>query len=90
MKISDELRKKIENFFPNDTELKNQLLSGNPNVISKIGIISQEGINPSDIITAYENNDMKSIYLKAKKLLELQKLYKDLNEEYYNSCEIQK
>ena len=44
-------------------------------------------MNPEDIVAAYESNDseiMKHLYEKAKKLVELQKLYKDLCFEYYN------
>ena len=88
MNISKELQEKINLLFKNNEELRERLLSGDANAIREIGSISQKGMNPEDIVAAYESNDseaMKYLYEKAKKLVELQKLYKDLCLEYYNS-----
>jgi hypothetical protein len=66
------------------------LRSAARNIMPNIGngIISQKGMNPEDIVDAYESNDsetMKYLYMKAQKLIELQKLYKELCLEYYNA-----
>ena len=55
--------------------------------IREIGSLSQRGISPEDIIVAYESRDSSTInylYHQAKRLVELQELYKDLCIEYYN------
>jgi hypothetical protein len=54
--------------------------------IREIGSISQKGINPDDVIVAYESGDpntMNYLYQQAKRLVGLQELYKDLCFEYY-------
>ena len=87
MNISKELQEKINLYFKNNEGLRDKLLVGDANAIREIGSISQKGINPEDIVTAYESDDsktMKHLYEKAKKIVELQKLYKDLCLEYYN------
>ena len=87
MNISKELQEKINLLFKNNEDLREKLLVGDANAIREIGSISQKGMNPEDIVDAYESNDsetMKYLYKKAKKLVELQKLYKDLCLEYYN------
>mgnify|MGYP003292326837 CR=1 FL=1 len=87
MNISKELQEKINLLFKNNEELRVSLLEGDANAIRQIGSISQKGMNPEDIVVAYESNDsetMKYLYEKAKKLIELQKVYKDLCLEYYN------
>ena len=86
MNTSKELQEKINLLFINNEELRERLLVGDANAIREIGSISQKGMNPEDIVDAYESNDsetMKYLYKKAKKLVELQKLYKDLCLEYY-------
>ena len=88
MNTSKELQEKINLLFKNNDELRERLLAGDANAIREIGLMSQKGMNPEDIVDAYESNDsetMKYLYEKAKKLVELQKLYKDLCLEYYNS-----
>ena len=85
MKFSEELEKKINLIFNNDKEIREQLLAGKSDAISQIGLMSQIGINPEDVVDAYESNDsdtMKYLYNKAKKMLELQELYKALCLEY--------
>ena len=76
--ISDELKEKIKVYFKDYDDLKNKLLSGDENTIKKIGIISQERIAPEDVIKAYESNNMDHLYNKAKKMVELEKIYREL------------
>ena len=74
--------------FENNEELRESFLAGDANAIREIGSISQKGINPEDVIDAcesYDSDAMAYLYKKAQKLIELQKLYKDLCLEYYNS-----
>ena len=87
MSFSKELQEKINMLFADKEEIREKLLAGDVDTIRKIGSASQKGMNPEDIVDAYESNDsetMENIYKKAKKLVELQKLYKDLCLEYYN------
>ena len=89
MNISEELKEKINILFKNNEEVRNKLLAGDVNTISEIGEISQKGINPEEIVNAYKSNDsasMETIYDKAQKLIELQKLYKELYIEYYTQA----
>ena len=54
-------------------------------VIRKIGGLSQKGINPNDVMLAYESGETKNIenlYRRAKRLVLLQELYKELCFEY--------
>lgn len=87
MKITDEMMKKID-LYLNDEELNNNLLSDNidknKNAIQYIGYISQEKINPLDVIKSYENNTMDSLYDNAKRLVELNKIYNQLCDEVYH------
>lgn len=88
MNITKQLQEKINLLLKNNDELRERLLEGDANAISEIGAISQKGINPEDVIQAYESNDsdtMEYLYKKAQKLIELQKLYRELYLEYYNS-----
>ena len=88
MNISKELQEKINLLLKNNEELRAKLLVGDANAIKEIGSISQKGMNPEDIVDAYESNDsetMKYLYEKAKKIVELQKLYRDLCLEYSKS-----
>ena len=90
MNISKELQETINSLFKNNEEVIERLLTGDAEAIREIGSISQKGINPEDIVVAYESNDsetMKYLYGKAKKMIELQKLYKDLCLEYYKNKE---
>ena len=85
MKLSKELQETINVLFENDEEIKEKLLSGDADTIRKIGSASQTRMNPEDIVAAYESNDsemMENVYKEAKKLVELQKLYKALCIEY--------
>lgn len=88
MKASKEIQERINLLFKNNKELREKLLAGDANAIREIGSISQQGINPEDVVAAYESDDsetMKYLYRKSQKLIELQKLYRDLCLEYYKS-----
>ena len=88
MNISKELQEKINLMFKNNEELRKRLLVGDANAIREVGSLSQKGINPEDIVDAYESNDsetMKYLYKKAQIQIELQKLYRELCLGYYNS-----
>ena len=82
MKISNELKKRIEKAFIRNNELRIQLLSGNVDAIHEIGIRSQKNIEPEDVIEAYESDSMDYLYKQAKKMVELKKLYEDLCDYY--------
>ena len=79
--VSDELKERIRKNV-SDTDLKNALLLGNESAITNIGIVSQRGIPSEEIIKSYESGNLDSLYNKAKKMLELQKIYKDLCNEH--------
>lgn len=86
MNISEELKGKINLLFKNNEVVRKKLLLGDADTIREIGMLSQKGINPVDVVDAYESNSgdtMKYLYNKAKKIVELQKLYRELCLEYY-------
>lgn len=75
----------IKILFKNDSEMREQLLSGNVDVIRKIGRISQKEINQEDIVIAFESNDpdtMNYLYNQSKRLVQLQELYRELCYEF--------
>ena len=89
MNTSEELKTKIKLLFKNNEEVRDKLLAGDANTIKEIGSISQKGIDPADVVVAYNSNDseaMKALYDKAQKLIELQKIYRELCLEYYNKA----
>ena len=81
MKFSEELVTKIKTLFDNK-ELQDRLLAGDPDAIREIGSISQKGISPEEVITAYDNGEIEALYKKSKMMVELQRLYKELCLEY--------
>lgn len=86
MNTSKELQERVNALFKNNKALRDKLLAGDAEAIREIGSISQNGINPEDVAAAYESNDsetMKYLYRKSQKLIELQRLYKDLCLDYY-------
>ena len=88
MNLSKELKEKINVIFENNEEVREKLLKGDANIIRKIGLASQKGMNPEELVDAYESNDresMENLYNKAKKIVELQKLYRELCIEYSKS-----
>ena len=87
MSISKETQERINFLFKTNSKMIEKLYKCDAEAIRKIGILSQRGINPDDVIVAYESSDpatMKYLYQQAKRLVELQKLYKELCLEYYN------
>lgn len=80
--IPDELKEKIEINFKIYSDLKNKLLSGDLDAIRQVGIMSQKGIAPEDVIEAYESNNMDYLYNQAKKKVKLQEIYKELCDVY--------
>ena len=86
MNISKENQEKINLLFKNDPEMIEKLCKYDAEAIREVGILSQRGINPDDVIVAYESDDsstMNYLYQQAKRLVELQELYKELCFEYY-------
>ena len=65
--------------------LKQKLLKGDVESIRQIASISQKGINPKDVIEAFESNSFEEVYKEAQRLLELEQLYKELCS-LKNSC----
>ena len=90
MILSNEVQNKIKILFENDSETREQLLLGNAEAVRKIGSISQKGINPEDIVKAFESNNqntMNALYNESKRLVELRELYKELCYEFYQNKE---
>ena len=86
MGISKETQDKINLLFKTNSEMKEKLLQCDADAIREVGSLSQKGMNPDDIIAAYESGNpetMKYLYLQAKRLVGLQELYKELCFEYY-------
>ena len=86
MGISKEIQERINLLFKTNSEMKEKLYKCDAEAIREIGILSQKGINPDDVIAAYESGDPSTIsylYQQAKKLVGLQELYKELCFEYY-------
>ena len=86
MSISKETQEKINLLFKNDPEMIEKLYKCDAEAIRKVGSLSKRGINPDDVILAYESEDpstMNFLYQQAKRLVELQELYRELCFEYY-------
>ena len=86
MGISKEIQERINLLFKTNSKMKEKLYKCDAEAIREIGILSQKGINPDDIIAAYESGDpstMNYLYQQAKRLVGLQELYKELCFEYY-------
>jgi len=85
VKFSEELQEKINLLFKNNEELRTKLLEGDADSIRQIGSLSQKRIDPEDVVEAYESNSDEAkeyLYKKAKKMIALQELYKELCLEY--------
>jgi len=88
MNISKELKERINHIFKTNPEMIEKLYNCDAEAIREIGRLSQRGINPDDVVAAYESGDhstMNYLYQQAKRLVELQELYKELCVEYYNN-----
>lgn len=87
MSISKEIQEKINLLFKSNPEMLEKLYECDAEAIREIGILSQKGINPDDVVVAFESGDkntMNYLYQQAKRLVELQELYKELCFEYYS------
>ena len=78
MKISDELKEKIEELLKDNPKLRDQVLAGDRKAIQEIACIGQENIPPEDIIKAYENDCNEDLYNLAKKKVAYKDLYLEL------------
>lgn len=86
MSASKETQEKINLLFKTNPEMRDRLYNCDAEAIREIGSLSQRGINPDDVVVAYESGDqdtMNYLYQQAKRLVGLQELYKDLCFEYY-------
>ena len=85
MAISKGTTERINFLFKSEPETEEKLLNLDPDSIRNLA--SCGGINPDDFISAYESDDLNAmlqLYYEAKRLSELQKLYKELCFEYCN------
>ena len=85
MELSQELKDKIIKVLGDFPELKEQTLNGELEAIRTIGQISRHGLTAEEIVNMYETGKEKEIYIKAKKLLEMNQLYNDLCNLYYET-----
>ena len=86
MGISKKTKEKINLLFETNPEMLEKLCKCDVEAIREIGISSQRGIDPADVIAAYESGDpstMTYLYQHSKRLVGLQELYKELCLEYY-------
>ena len=86
MSISKETQERINLLFKTNPEMIEKLYKCDAKAIREIGSLSQRGINPADVVVAYESgepNTMNYLYQQAKRLVGLQELYKELCFEYY-------
>ena len=86
MSVSKESQERINLLFKSNPEMIEKLYKCDVEAIREVGSLSQKGINPDDVIAAYESGDsttMNYLYRQAKRLVGLQELYKELCFEYY-------
>ena len=91
MNLSKKLQETINILFANNEGIRAKLLEGDAETIRQIGLASQRGIAPEDVIDAYESNDSKTmeyLYKKAKKQVAVRKLYMDLCKAYSKDSEV--
>ena len=91
VEVNDETLEKINLLFSTNPEMKDRLCNWDVEAIREIGSISQRGINPDDVVAAYESGNrdtMDYLYQQAKRLVVLQELYKDLCFEYYKKSKV--
>lgn len=86
MSIPKKTQERINLLFKTNPEMIEKLYNCDAEAIREIGSLSQKGINPDDVIVAYQSGDpstMNYLYQQAKRLVELQELYKELCFEHY-------
>lgn len=87
MSINKETQERINFLFKTNSKMKEKLFKCDAEAIREVAILSQKGISPNAVKIAYESGDeraMKKLYEEAKRLLELQELYKELCIEFYS------
>ncbi|MBE6160989.1 MAG: hypothetical protein E7158_02035 [Firmicutes bacterium] len=84
MVVTEELAKKINELFKEDTTMRDMLLEGNGSAIQRLAIISNKGIDPAFIVEYYDCQTMDIVYKKAQELVEIRKLYVDMCAWYNN------
>ncbi len=67
----------VLNLFKDDEEIKKLLTLGDENIGFKLLELSSKEIPSSKIIEAYESNNIKALYLEAKKIAEAVKALKE-------------
>ena len=90
MVFSTKMQEKINALFAADDVMREKLLAGDDDAIREIACISQKGIKAEDIVVAFESDNrdaITEIYNNAKKMIELQKLYRELCLEFYKKSE---
>ena len=91
MIFSRETDERINTLFKTNEEMRKRLFACDANAIREIGFLAQTKVDPEDVIDAIESNDPDTLnYLlnKAKKLVELKTLYKDMCNEFYKKMKI--
>lgn len=81
--FQDKIQKEILSLFSDDKEYAKKLLEGNDDAIRNL-VLNNE-ILPSEVIEAYESNNIKELYDKAKLIDRKQKLYFKIIDEYYSN-----
>ena len=76
---------KLDILFSDKPEFKERILKGDSEAISMIGHISQAKISPHDIVDAYEKGEVEGIYKRAKMMIEMEDIYKELTIAYYKN-----
>ena len=74
---SKEFQDRVSELFENSLDIKEKLISGDGEIGFLILEIATKDISSERIIEAYENNDMKSLYLEAKRIALAIKLLKE-------------
>ena len=78
MKVPKEIEEKIRTIFKYNEELKNQLLNGDESAIQQLAIISGMGFDSKDIVESFDCGTEQYLYKKAKEMLQIRELYRDL------------
>ncbi len=73
----DDFKDKVLELFEYDLDIKERLLNGDDSIGFLILEIANKNIPSEKIIESYENNDMKSLYLEAKRIAFAIKLLKE-------------
>ena len=86
MSFSLETTEKIKILFKNNIQMRDRLLVCDADAIREVGSIAQRGLEPEDVVAAFDSNNpetMDYLYKQARRALELKALYKQMCLEYY-------